>query len=247
MPEQLWFTSILNRVLGGPVNAILQALPPAFHPANPQAPITNGTAMEILVVGIILLIFLLVRSRLSVDKPGGLQHLVEMLDEFVSNQSEEIIGHHSERFTPYLLSLFLLILLANMIGLIPGFESPTSDYAMPLGLAVLTFIYYNVHGIRAQGPIGYLKHFMGPVWWLAWLLFPIEIFSHSARLLSLTVRLRANIFAGDKVTGAFFNLIPLGVPVIFLMLHVAVAILQAYVFTLLATIYLQGAVAEPEH
>ncbi len=242
MPEQLWFTSILNRVLGGPVNAILQALPPAFHPANPQAPITNGTAMEILVVGIILLVFLLVRSRLSVDKPGGLQHLFEMLDEFVTKQR-----HHSERFTPYLLSLFLLILLANMIGLIPGFESPTSDYAMPLGLAVLTFIYYNVHGIRAQGPIGYLKHFMGPVWWLAWLLFPIEIFSHSARLLSLTVRLRANIFAGDKVTGAFFNLIPLGVPVIFLMLHVAVAILQAYVFTLLATIYLQGAVAEPEH
>lgn len=247
MPEQLWFTSILNRVLGVPVNAILQALPPAFHPSNPQAPISNGTAMEILVVGLILLVFLLVRARLSVDKPGGLQHLVEMLDDFVSNQSEEIIGHHSERFTPYLVSLFLLILLCNLIGLIPGFESPTSDYAMPLGLAALTFIYYNVHGIRAQGPIGYLKHFMGPVWWLAWLLFPIEIVSHSARLLSLTVRLRANIFAGDKVTEAFFNLIPIGVPVIFLMLHVAVAILQAYIFTLLATIYLQGAVAQGEH
>jgi F-type H+-transporting ATPase subunit a len=202
--------------------------------------------MEILVVGIIILIFLLVRSRLSVDKPGGLQHLTEMLNEFITNQSAEIIGHHSERFTAYLVSLFLLILTANLIGLIPGFESPTVDYGMPLGLAVVTFLYYNMHGLRVQGPWGYAKHFMGPVWWLAWLLLPIELVSHAARLLSLTVRLRANIFAGDKVTEAFFNLIPIGVPVIFLMLHVAVAILQAYIFTLLATIYLQGAVSQ-EH
>jgi len=108
--------------------------------------------MEILVVGIILLVFLLVRSRLSVDKPGGLQHLFEMLDEFVTKQSDDIIGHHTERFTPYLVSLFLLILLCNLIGLIPGFESPTADYAMPLGLAVVTFLYYNLHGVRAQGP-----------------------------------------------------------------------------------------------
>src|SRR5258708_1812807 len=121
MHEQLWFTSILNRVLGGPVNAVLQALPVAFHPESPQAPITNAVAMELLVVGIIILIFLLVRSRLSVEKPSGIQHLAEMLDEFISNQSAEIIGHHSERFTPYLVSLFLLILSANLIGLIPGF------------------------------------------------------------------------------------------------------------------------------
>lgn len=247
MGEQLWLTALLNRALGGPVNFLLQKLPPAFHPKHPEAPITNAVAMELLVVVLVIGFFLLVRSRLSVDKPRGLQHVAEILHEFIGNQNSEIIGPHSERFTAFLTTIFVFILFANLIGLIPGFESPTADYAMPFGLAVASFVYYNLNGIRAQGPIGYLKHFMGPVWWLAWLLFPIEVISHGARLLSLTVRLRANIFAGDMVTAAFFDLIPIGIPVIFLLLHVAVSVLQAYIFTLLSTIYLQGAVSHGDH
>ena len=120
--EQLWITALLNRLLGGPVNAILQALPRSFHPANPSAPINNAVAMEILVIAILVLIFLWIRSQLSVEKPGGSQHLAETLHEFVTNQSEEIIGHHSEKFTPFLASLFLFILLMNLIGLIPGLD-----------------------------------------------------------------------------------------------------------------------------
>jgi len=246
MEGQLWFTELLNRAFAKPVNAVLQALPPAFHPADPSAPINNYVAMEVLVVGILLLLFLVIRSRLSVDKPGGLQHLTEVVNDFITNQSHEIIGEHSERFTPFLTSLFLFVLAGNLIGLIPTLEAPTSAIQITLGCAIVAFFYYNIQGIKEQGPIGYLKHFAGPVWWLAWLLFPIEIISHLARVMSLSIRLYANMFAGDAVTNAFFGLVPVIVPVIFLVLHLFVAFLQAYIFTLLTTIYLQGAVAH-EH
>ncbi|HEY1525456.1 MAG TPA: F0F1 ATP synthase subunit A [Candidatus Angelobacter sp.] len=244
--EQLWITALLNRFFGGSVNAILQTLPPIFHPADPSAPINNAVAVEILVIVILLLIFLWVRSRLSVEKPGGSQHLAETLHEFITNQSEEIIGHHSEKFTPFLASLFLFILLMNLIGVIPGFESPTATPAVPFGCAIVAFLYYNLHGIRKQGPIKFLLHFAGPVWWMAWIIFPIEIISTLARVMSLTIRLYANIFAGDMVIAAFFTLLPIGLPVIFLGLHVGVSFLQAYIFVLLTTIYLSGVVAE-EH
>jgi F-type H+-transporting ATPase subunit a len=244
--EQLWITALMNRLLGGPVNALLQALPPVFHPTDPAAPINNAVAVEILVVALLLVIFLWVRSRLSVEKPGGSQHLAETMHEFITNQSDEIIGHHSEKFTPFLVALFLFILLMNLIGLIPTFESPTVSPAVPFGCALVAFFYYNLHGLKKQGPIKFLGHFMGPVWWMAWIIFPIEVISTLARVMSLTIRLYANIFAGDMVTAAFFTLIPIGIPVIFLGLHVAVSFLQAYIFTLLVTIYLSGVVAE-EH
>jgi F-type H+-transporting ATPase subunit a len=244
--EQLWITALLNRLLGGPVNAILQALPPVFHPADPSAPISNAVAVEIMVIVFLLLVFLWVRSRLSVEKPGGSQHLAETMNDFITNQSEQIIGHHSEKFTPFLVSLFLFILLMNLIGLIPTLESPTVSPAVPLGCAVVAFIYYNAHGIKKTGFWKWLGHLCGPVWWLAWLIFPIELISTLARVMSLTIRLYANIFAGDMVTAAFFALIPIGIPVIFLLLHVGVSFLQAYIFTLLTTIYLSGVVAE-EH
>ena len=246
MQEQLWFTALLNRAFAGPVDSLLQALPPAFHPAHPEAPISNAVAMQVLVVGLLLLLFLLVRSRLSVEKPGGLQHLTEMFNEFISGQGEETIGHGSARFVPFLSAVFLFILIANLLGVIPGFEAPTATPAVPLGCALVAFIYYNFHGIREQGPISYSKHFLGPVLPLAPLMLPIEIISHLARIMSLTIRLFANMFAGDLVTLVFLSLIPIGIPVVFLLLHVGVSLLQAYIFTLLTTIYLAGAVAH-EH
>ena len=142
--------------------------------------------------------------------------------------------------------LLLIILLANLLGLLsPWLESPTASVAVPLGLALVTFVYYHYHGVRANG-FGYIKQFLGPVWWLYPLLFPIEVISHCARVLSLTVRLYANMFAGDLLTLAFFSLVPIGVPLLFLGLHLGVAVIQAYVFMLLAAIYLSLAVAH-EH
>ena len=153
-----------------------------------------------------------------------------------------LIGHHSERFTPFLVTLGLFILIANLFGVVPGLESPTGSPVVPLGCAICAFVYYQVQGFRTGG-VGYLKHFLGPMWWLSPLMLPLEIISHLARLMSLTIRLYANMFAGDMVTLVFFSLIPIAVPVIFLGLHIGVALLQAYIFVLLTTVYLAGAVA----
>jgi F-type H+-transporting ATPase subunit a len=243
MPTQLLFTRILNEHFAAPVTAFLNAL--HVHPAFPEAPITNAFAMELLVFLVLIAYFIAVRLTLSVEKPAAVQHLAEMTHEFVSEQAEQIIGHGSERFVTYLTALLLFILLANLMGIIPGLESPTAFAVVPLGFALVTFIYYHYHGVRENG-FAYIKQFLGPVWWLYPLLLPIEIISHFARVLSLTVRLYANMFAGDLVTLAFFSLVPIGIPLIFLGLHLGVAVVQAYVFFLLASIYLSLAVAH-EH
>jgi F-type H+-transporting ATPase subunit a len=243
MPEQLWFTEILNRLFASPVTRLLRHI--GIEPSHPSAPITNSLAMELLVFTFLLVLFLLVRSRLSVDNPGGLQHFFESIEGFIQNQSNEIIGHHSEGYTPFLATLLFFILFCNLMGVIPGFESPTAVPIVPLGCALCAFVYYQTQGFKHAG-IAYLKHFAGPFWWLAWLMLPIEIISHLARVLSLTIRLFANMFAGDMVTLVFFSLVPIGVPILFLGLHIGVSLLQTYIFVLLTTVYLQGAVAD-EH
>ena len=243
MAEQLFFTGILNRAVGGPVTSMLQAL--HVHVDHPEAPISNPVAMQLLVVLFLLLLFVIVRSRLSVESPGALQHIFEGVHNFIQGQSHEIIGHHSEGYTPFLVALALFILLCNLIGLIPGFESPTAVPIVPLGCAIVAFFYYQVQGFKHAG-IKYLKHFAGPMPILAPLMIPIEIISHLARMLSLTVRLYANMFAGDLVTLVFVSLVPIGIPILFLGLHTFVSFLQAYIFVLLTTVYVAGAVAE-EH
>lgn len=243
MPEQLWFTKFLNQLFAGPVTGLLRAI--HLEPAFPQAPITNAVAMQVLVIGFLLVLFLLVRSSLSVERPTALQHVIEGVHGFIQDQSNEIIGHHSEGFTPFLVALGLFILICNLIGLIPGFESPTAVPVVPLGCAICAFLYYHAQGFKHHG-VAYLKHFMGPMWWLAIIMVPIEIISHLARVLSLTVRLYANMFAGDMVTMVFFSLVPVLVPVVFLGLHIGVSFLQTYIFVLLTTVYLAGAVAD-EH
>jgi len=243
MAEQLWFTEILNRWFGSSITSLLRFL--GVHPHHPQAPISNSLAMEILVFLFLLLLFVVVRSRLSVDNPGALQHVFEGAAGFIEGQSREIIGPHSEGFTPFLVTLGLFILCCNLIGLIPGFESPTAVPIVPLGCAIVAFLYYQVQGFKHAG-IKYLAHFAGPMPALAVLMVPIELISHLARVLSLTIRLFANMFAGDMVTLVFFSLVPLGVPIAFLGLHIGVSLLQTYIFVLLTTVYLQGAVGE-EH
>ena len=243
MPEQLWFTQILNHFFAGPVTALLRAL--HLPPKYAFAPITNSFAMEILVCLFLVALFVAVRASLSVDRPGGLQHVFEVVEDFIVSQSREIIGHHSEGYTPFLVALLFFILFCNLIGLIPGFESPTAVPIVPLGCALCAFFYYQAQGFKHAG-IGYLKHFAGPMPALAPLMVPIELISHMARVLSLTIRLFANMFAGDMVTLVFFSLVPIGVPILFLGLHIGVSLLQTYIFVLLTTVYLQGAVAE-EH
>ncbi len=243
MPEQLIFTEFLNHYFGGLANALLRAV--GVHPAYASAPITNTVAMEILATLLLIVFFLAVRATLSVEKPGGLQHTAEMVEEFVSEQAEGIIGHGYERYLPYAITIGFFILICNLLGLIPGFESPTANPSVPLGCAVLTFLYYHFHGIRTHG-FHYVKQFAGPVMLLSPLMIVIELVSHFARILSLTVRLYANMFAGDLVTMAFFSLVPVLVPVLFLSLHLGVALVQTFIFVMLTLVYLGLAVSE-EH
>jgi len=160
MPEQLWITALLNYWFAGLANSVLGLL--GLHAKYSEAPISNSFAMESLVFVVLVAFFLLVRASLSVDRPGALQHIVEGAEGFINNQSEEIIGHHSEGFTPFLMSLGLFILLSNLIGLIPIFESPTRSYQVTFGCAFVAWVYYQAQGFRHHG-IGYLKHFAGPV------------------------------------------------------------------------------------
>ncbi len=243
MPEQLWLTAFLNKYLAGVANAILGIF--HLHASHPQAPIPNYVAMQLLVFVLLLLFFAIVRARLSVDDPGALQHVMESVNTLVSDQSHEVIGHGYERYVGYLTTLGLFILVGCFIGLVPGFETATASPSVPLGCALVTWFYYHFQGIRVNG-FGYIKNFLGPVWWLAPLMFVIEVCSHLARILSLTIRLFANMFASDMVTLVFFTLFPIGIPVIFMGLHAGVAIIQTYIFVLLATVYIGEAVAH-EH
>lgn len=243
MPTQLLLTRLLNATFAGPVDALLRAM--HVQPANPAAPITDTFAMELIVFFGLLLYFLAVRLTLQVERPSTVQHFAEMTNEFVTEQSEAIIGHGYERFLSYLTVLGMYILFCNLLGLVPGLKSPTADVVVPFGCAMLTFAYYHYQGIRKNG-WRYVKQFLGPLWVLSPLMLVIETFSHLARLLSLTVRLYANMFAGDMVTLAFFSLIPVLVPVVFLGLHVFVSVLQAFLFMVLAMSYISLAVSE-EH
>jgi len=241
--HQLPFTVLLNHLFAGPANALLHAL--GIHPAHPTAPIPDHVAMQVLVVGILIVFFVAVRASLSVENPGSLQHVMEWVYNFMDAQSEEIIGHNNKPYLSYLITLGLFILTCNLLGLIPFFETPTGVPVVPLGCAVVTWFYYQIHGLKTNG-LGYIKHFMGPVWWLAPLMFVIEVCSHLARMLSLTIRLFANMFAGDMVTLVFFSLMPIGLPVLFLGLHFGVSLIQTFIFVLLTMVYLGEATAH-EH
>lgn len=239
------FTRLLNELFGAQIAALISKL--GIHLYHPQRPIGEKLALELLVFFLLLVFFVLVRATLNVERPGSIQHIAEMIHGFVSDQAESIMGHHGyEQHLAYLTTILLFILSCNLLGLLPGIPTPTSDAVVPLGLAIPTFLYYNWNGLRAQGPIGYVKHFLGPIWWISPLMFPIEIISHLARVMSLTVRLYANMFASDLLTLVFFSLIPIGIPIIFLGLHLGVALIQSYVFMLLTMIYLAEATAK-EH
>jgi F-type H+-transporting ATPase subunit a len=242
MEPELWITTLVNRALGGPANALLDAARIAHNPARPWA---DWMVCEILVVAFIVVLFAFLRTRLSVDKPGKLQHIFELFYEFVHASSEEMVEHNPNKYVPFFGTIFLFIFFMNSLGLIPGFVAPTMSPAVPMAMALSLFIFYHAVGIKAHG-FGYIKQFLGPVWWLVILMLPIELISHLARPLSLTIRLYANMFAGEQVSSAFTALTKLVIPVIFISLHAFACILQAYIFMVLAMVYVGGAVSD-EH
>ena len=210
--HDLWLTSLFNDYLAGVANAILALF--GLHAHNPQRPWENWIVMELLVLAIMMIAVAFLRSSLSVDKPGKLQHLVEAVWGFLKNSAEDAGIHHPGEFLPYFGTLFFFILVCNLLGVIPAFESPTMFPWVPAGCALATFLYYNYWGFREQGVGSYLKHFAGPMPALAPLMIPIELVSHAARPLSLTIRLFANMFAGEQVLLAFLKLTFVFVPLL---------------------------------
>lgn len=243
MPLQHFLAHILNQLLAGPVTTLLNWI--GLPPLNPAAPITGVFTMELIAVLLLLIFFIMVRLTLNVEKPSVPQRLAEMAEEFVTSQTEPIIGHKYTVYLPFLTALVLFVLVNNLLGLIPDVETPTAAAVVPLGLALVTFAYYNWQGLK-ENKAKYVKQFVGPVWWLAPLMVVIEPISHLARVLSLTVRLFANMFASDLLILISFMLLPIFLPVIFIGLHLFVSLIQAYVFMMLASIYIGNAIAH-EH
>lgn len=172
--------------------------------------------------------------------PSGSLRLEEALDtlvELVDGLASQMMGERAARYLPLLGALFLYILTSNLLGLIPGFSPPTSNISTNFGMSLVVFVLYNAYGFQENG-ISYLKHFMGPILALSWLMFPIEVLSHLVRPVSLAVRLMGNMFGDHMVLSIFSGLVPIGVPVIFMALGAFVAVIQALVFTLLSTIYI---------
>ncbi|HVA64627.1 MAG TPA: F0F1 ATP synthase subunit A [Terriglobales bacterium] len=227
--------------MGPTVGAALAGL--GVHAADPRAPFNNFVAMEILVALLLAAFGTWLGLRLSVDAPRAWQSLTEVGWDAVQGQGEQVMGHGGgARFINFLFTLTLFILCSNLIGLIPGFAAPTASASTTLGLALVVFLLYHSVGIRKHG-FAYVKQFLGPVWWLAPLMLVIEFFGHLARVLSLSVRLYANMFAGDLIIGVFVALLPI-TGIVFMGLHLFVALLQTYIFVVLTMVYLGGALAE---
>jgi F-type H+-transporting ATPase subunit a len=240
--SELWLTKLFNDHLAGLGNSALSVV--GMH--TEARPWANYVVMELLVAVVIVVLFAMLRPRLSAENPGKLQHIFELIYNFLHQETDDQVGHHGMLYLGFFGTLFIFILFMNLIGVIPGFESPTMSPAVPLGCAAATFFYYNWIGLRANGVWNYMKHFAGPMPLLAPLMVPIELISHLARPLSLTIRLYANMYAGEQVTMAFMGLVPLFIPAAFMGLHIFVSLLQAYIFMLMTMMYVAGATAH-EH
>ncbi len=185
------------------------------------------------------------RDRMIPDERVNLQNIFEVLTEILVGLMRDIIGSHAERFFSLIGALTLFIFFSNILGLIPGFLPPTDNLNTTLACAITVFFYYNYWGFREHG-IKYIKHFIGPIWWLAPLMLPIELISHLARPLSLSLRLFGNI-TGDHLMLTMALLIPLVVPILAMGLGIFVAFIQTLIFILLSMMYIALALAEEEH
>jgi len=239
MHESSPVADFLNALLFDP---IARALGIHLSPGHHAVP---DHIVMILLIALGLTIFSWwLRGRLSVENPSGIQHLVEVAFSVVRNLMREVIGKESGRFVPIIGTLALYILTGNLLGLIPGFLSPTSNYNITAGCAICVFIYYNYQGFRKQGFLGYLKHFAGPVWWLAPFLFVVELISHLARPVSLSIRLFGNIFAEELIIKSLNDIFPFLASILVMFLALFAGTIQSFIFILLTMVYISGAVEE---
>ncbi|MFH0709083.1 MAG: F0F1 ATP synthase subunit A [Pseudomonadota bacterium] len=196
----------------------------------------------LLAAGIVLLIAKMATANMRLV-PTGCQNVMEAYLGGVLAMGADVMGKvEARRYLPLVATIGLFVGVANVIGVIPGFEAPSAFLDFTLALALVVFTYYNFEGIRRNGLITYFKHFMGPVWWLAWLMFPIEIVSHISRIISLSFRLFGNVKGDDMFLMVILMLAPWALPMIPFALLTFMAFLQAFIFMMLTYVYLGGAV-----
>ena len=247
LEHPLWIVDAVNAILGPLVVALGEAM--GYHFTG-HHPIPNYMVMVLLIVAGVTVLGLVLRSRLSVENPGKLQIVLEDGIKALLDLLTTWIGPKGTRFLPLIATLGLFILLGNYMGLVPGLMAPTSSINVTLGLALTTWVYYHIQGVKAQGLWAYLKHFAVPPGspvLMAPLMLIIEIISHLARVMSLSLRLFGNIFGEELVILILFTIIPFLVPLPMMLLGLVTGGLQAFIFVLLSIIYLQGAVAVEHH
>ncbi|HEX6323669.1 MAG TPA: F0F1 ATP synthase subunit A [Vicinamibacterales bacterium] len=240
-----WVNAALAPVLG----PILGRFGVHTSPEHPYL-IPDYLVMTMLIVLAITALGFLVRSRLSVENPGKLQILMEDGLSAMTGLLNEWIPGKGARYLPLIFSIGIFILTANYLGLVPGFMAPTSNLNVTAGCALTVWLYYHYQGFRAQGVGPYLKHFAAPPGvpvWMAPIMLPIEIISHLSRVMSLSLRLFGNVFGEELVIAILFLIIPWLVPLPMMLLGLITGGLQAFIFVLLTTIYLAGAVAVEHH
>ncbi len=174
------------------------------------------------------------------------RNMAELFVGAMVNLTEGVLGRAGHRYVPLFGSFFLFILIANLMGLVPGFAPPTSNFNVTFGLGVASFLAYNAIGIRAQGLVNYLKHFVGPIWWLGILMVPLELIDNFVRPVSLALRLFGNMTGDHLVLEIFTDLTKVIIPVVFYFLGAFVSLIQAFVFTLLSIVYVNLAVGHAE-
>ncbi len=182
------------------------------------------------------------------DSGISFRNIVEMYGSFIMAQCRAVLGEKdAPKYFSFVATIFILIFLSNAIGLIPGFLPPTESINTTLALGVFSFLYFNIKGCKELGTLNYLKHFAGPLWYMAILIFPIEIISTCIRPISLALRLYGNMYGDHMVLGTFSSLAPVGVPVVFMLLGLLVSFIQAYVFIMLSMVYVSLATAHHDH
>jgi F-type H+-transporting ATPase subunit a len=182
------------------------------------------------------------------DSGISFRNITEMYGSFIMTQCRAVLGEkEAPKYFSFVSTIFILIFLSNAIGLIPGFLPPTESINTTLALGVFSFLYFNIKGCKELGTLNYLKHFAGPLWYMAILIFPIEIISTCIRPVSLALRLYGNMYGDHMVLGTFSNLAPVAVPVIFMLLGLLVSFIQAYVFIMLSMVYVSLATAHHDH
>ncbi len=175
--------------------------------------------------------------------PTGTQNIMEAYLLGIIAMGRDVIGEsNAKKYLPLVATIGIMVFIGNVLGIIPGFESPTGNINMTLTIALIVFFYYNFEGIRKHGVVHYFAHFAGPVKWLAPLMFPIEIVSHISRIISLSFRLFGNIKGDDLFLWVLLMLAPWIVPLPAFLLLAFSAILQAFIFMILTYVYLAGAV-----